>query len=100
MRSRIYLFFIICLAVGDAYSQVKTPSSGSPNALPAAANPYSDADRNFTFGEKADRDLLSLVTIERALSADSGNYQWLWRAARCYYYRRRQRGRKRQTEIF
>ena len=86
MRSKIYILFIICLAFGDAFSQAKTQSSGSPNALPAAANPYSDADRNFTFGEKADRDLLSLATIERALTADSGNYQWLWRAARCYYY--------------
>ncbi len=50
------------------------------------ANPFQEADHLLTVGESLERDKQSLAAIERALTADGNNYQWLWRAARAYYY--------------
>lgn len=50
------------------------------------SNPFQEADYLLTLGESLDRDKQSLAVIERALSNDGNNYQWLWRAARTYYY--------------
>lgn len=47
---------------------------------------FQEADYLFTFGENAGRDKQSLAVVERALAAEGSNYQWLWRAARVYYY--------------
>lgn len=49
-------------------------------------NPFHEADSLFTFGENTDQDKQSLAAIERALNAGTSDYQWLWRAARVYYY--------------
>ena len=50
------------------------------------ANPFQEADHLLTVGESLERDKQSLAVIERALTTDGNNYQWLWRAARAYYY--------------
>lgn len=50
------------------------------------SNPYSEADKLFTFGENTERDKQSLAVVERVLAAGTKDYQWLWRAARVYYY--------------
>lgn len=64
-----------------------TGTAQSKSRLGAPApNPFHEADSLFTYGESAERDKQSLAAIERALTVDAGNYQWLWRAARVYYY--------------
>jgi tetratricopeptide (TPR) repeat protein len=50
------------------------------------ANPFQEADYLFTLGESLERDKQSLAVVERALAGDGNNYQWLWRAARVYYF--------------
>jgi tetratricopeptide (TPR) repeat protein len=50
------------------------------------ANLFQEADYLFTLGENLERDKQSLAVVERALVSDGSNYQWLWRAARVYYY--------------
>lgn len=63
--------------VGQAQSKYR------PSAPP---NPYHEADSLFTFGESTERDKQSLAVIERVLATGTTEYQWLWRAARVYYY--------------
>ncbi|MBL8168586.1 MAG: tetratricopeptide repeat protein [Acidobacteria bacterium] len=55
-------------------------------ATTAPVNPFAEADRLFSFGEDAARDKQSLAVIEQALASNGNEYQWLWRAARAYYY--------------
>ncbi len=72
------LVAIFLLAVGGR--------SQSKYRVSESSNPYSEADRLFTFGESTERDKQSLAVVERALAAGTNDYQWLWRAARVYYY--------------
>lgn len=81
MRNILLLIIAICLLFTAGFGQSK--SRVTP---PAPANPFAEADSLFTFGESLERDKQSLAAIERALASDGGNYQWLWRAARGYYY--------------
>ncbi len=83
MRKAIILIITIFFLVAPVSAQYKT---SVPGTSPANTNPYWDADRLFTFGEDAERDKQSLAVVERALSMSSDDYQWLWRAARGYYY--------------
>jgi tetratricopeptide (TPR) repeat protein len=73
------VFVGILLAVGLA--QAKSHVADAPSA-----SSFQEADYLFTFGENPARDKQSLAVVERALSSDGGNYQWLWRAARVLYY--------------
>ena len=50
------------------------------------AQAFSEADRLFTYGDDTNRDQQAVAVIEKALSSDGNNYQWLWRAARAHYY--------------
>jgi len=77
----IFSIVTFCLMLTAGFAQTKTRvAAGSP------ANSFQEADYLFTFGENAARDKQSLTVVERALESDGGNYQWLWRAARVYYY--------------
>jgi hypothetical protein len=55
-------------------------------ALTTLAQTPPDADRLFTHGEDASKDIQALGMATRALQTDANNYQWLWRAARGHYY--------------
>lgn len=52
----------------------------------ALAQSFQEADHLFTYGEDTKRDQQALTVIEKALTSDGNNYQWLWRAARVRYY--------------
>lgn len=77
--SIIAIWFLIAVVAVDAQAQPKSRA-----VLPA--NPFHEADSLFTFGENTEQDKKSLAAIERALNAGASDYQWLWRAARGYYY--------------
>lgn len=79
MYKAVFLIIAICILVVGVWAQPKS-RAGLP------ANPFHEADSLFTFGENADQDKQSLAVIERALNAGTSDYQWLWRAARGYYY--------------
>jgi len=79
MRNLVLLLIIILISANAGLAQSKYRPSVPPN-------PYHEADSLFTFGESTERDKQSLVVIERALNAGTNDYQWFWRAARCYYY--------------
>lgn len=55
-------------------------------ALVGLAQSVQEADRFFTYGEDASKDVQALGIATRALQTDANNYQWLWRAARGHYY--------------
>ena len=55
-------------------------------AAQAQVNVISEADRLFSFGGDAERDRQALALLDRALAADAGDYQLLWRAARVAYH--------------
>jgi FimV-like protein len=80
MKSSIFSIFAACLLCASVFAQPKA------NAAPAPANPFQEADHLFTFGEDPERDKQSLAVVERALAGAGNDYQWLWRAARVYYY--------------
>lgn len=75
--------FSITVACFLAVASLAQPKSREAAASP---NPFHEADYLFTYGESVERDKQSLSVVERALIADGNNYQWLWRAARVYYY--------------
>ena len=75
--STVVVGFLLIVGLAQAKSRLVGVSQ---------ANPFQEADKLFTFGEDAARDKQSLAVVERALASDGGNYQWLWRAARVYYY--------------
>lgn len=79
MRTVLFLLVVTLLSALTGQAQSKYRAS-------EPANPYSEADRLFTFGESAERDKQSLAVIERVLATGTNEYQWLWRAARVYYY--------------
>jgi len=81
MRNIFLSIITLCLLFGTGLAQAKSRAASA-----AAANPFQEADSLFTFGEDPARDKQSLAVVERALAGDGGNYQWLWRAARGYYY--------------
>ena len=61
----------------DGHSPIPTPST--------SIDSVAAADALFSYGEDTARDLQALTILTRALSADTHNYQVLWRAARAYY---------------
>lgn len=77
------LTFLVLLAPVSEWMFAQSKSRVAP-ASPA--NPFHEADALFTFGENPERDKQSLMVVERALGNEGSNYQWLWRAARLYYY--------------
>lgn len=79
MRTLVFLLVIIFLSAIGSQAQSK-------GRVAAPVNPFRQADSLFTFGENTERDKQSLVVIESALAAGTNDYQWLWRAARIYYY--------------
>lgn len=81
MRKAIFSLITLCVLFLGALAQAKVRSANLPSD-----NLFQEADRLFTFGESLERDKQSLAVVERALGSDGGNYQWLWRAARVYYY--------------
>lgn len=82
MRIAIFLTLIAGCLFTPVFAQQKTKTV----AAPANTNPYQEADNLFTLGDDAARDKQSLGVIERALAANGNDYQWLWRAARVYYF--------------
>jgi len=82
MKNTALLTLAVCFLFSPAFAQPKTKKV----AAPATANPFQEADNLFTFGEDTARDKKSMEVIERALAANGNDYQWLWRAARVYYY--------------
>lgn len=82
MKSSIFSIVAVCLLVFSVFAQPKATAA----AVPVSANPFQEADHLFTFGEDAERDKQSLAVVERALAGAGKDYQWLWRAARVYYY--------------
>ena len=81
MRNVFLSTIIIGFLFTIGSAQAKSRSVGL-----SQANPFQEADYLFTFGEDTARDKQSLAVVERALAGDGGNYQWLWRGARAYYY--------------
>lgn len=79
MRKLVLSLVAIFLLANIGQAQSKYRPSAPPN-------PYHEADSLFTFGESTERDKQSLAVIERVLAAGTTEYQWLWRAARAYYY--------------
>ncbi|MFN0107947.1 MAG: TRAP transporter TatT component family protein [Blastocatellia bacterium] len=79
MRAAVFILITITLSAIGAQAQSKT-------RVAASVNPYREADSLFTFAEDAERDKQSLATIEQALATGTSDYQWLWRAARAYFY--------------
>src|SRR5919204_1599746 len=55
-------------------------------ASPTGADPITEADGLFAYGEDRARDRQALSIIERALQTRADEYQLLWRAARVYYH--------------
>src|SRR5262245_47264326 len=82
MKIAIFLISIVCCLLTPVFAQPKNKTV----AAPANTNPYQEADNLFTFGDDAARDKQSLSVIERALAANGADYQWMWRAARVYYF--------------
>jgi tetratricopeptide (TPR) repeat protein len=82
MKTAIFLTLIVCCLLTPVFAQQKTKTV----AAPANANPYQEADNLFTFGDDPARDKQSMGVIERGLAANGNDYQWLWRAARVYYF--------------
>ena len=82
MKITTFLTLIVCCFFTPVFAQQKTKTV----AAPANTNPYQEADNLFTFGDDAARDKQSMGVIERALAANGNDYQWLWRAARVYYF--------------
>jgi tetratricopeptide (TPR) repeat protein len=82
MKSSIFSIVAVCFLFPSVFAQL----NASAAAVPANANPFQEADHLFTFGEDTERDKQSLAVIERALVGAGKDYQWLWRAARVYYY--------------
>jgi len=80
MYRTIFSVLLICFLSLVALGQPKS------RAAVIATNPFHEADSLFTFGENSERDKQSLAAVERGLAGNSGEYQWLWRAARVYYY--------------
>ncbi|MGE0130687.1 MAG: TRAP transporter TatT component family protein [Blastocatellales bacterium] len=74
--------FTVCFLFTSVFAQSKFKAS----EVPVSANPFQEADKLFTFGEDVERDKQSQSVIERALAGNGKDYQWLWRAARVYYY--------------
>ncbi len=74
MRNVIFSIITVGLVFIAAFAQAKP------------VNPFQEADYLFTLGASLERDKQSLAVVERALANDGSNYQWLWRAARVYYY--------------
>lgn len=64
------------------FAQPKTKTA----AAPASANPFQEADSLFTLGDDPGRDKQAMGVIEKALGPNANDYQWLWRAARVYYF--------------
>jgi tetratricopeptide (TPR) repeat protein len=82
MRRAVFLALTICFLSTSVFAQSNLRAA----AASANANPFQEADHLFTFGEDTERDKKSLGVIERALSTNGKDYQWLWRAARAYFY--------------
>ncbi len=82
MKKAIFLIFTICFLSTSVFAQLNLRAA----VAPANANPFQEADHLFTFGEDTERDKKSLGVIERALAGNGKDYQWLWRAARAYFY--------------
>ena len=82
MKIVVFLTLTVCFLFTPVFAQSKTKAA----VAPASDNPFQEADNLFTFGEDAGRDKQSLSVIERALAANGKDYQWLWRAARVYYF--------------
>ncbi|MCG3163782.1 MAG: hypothetical protein JMDDDDMK_05233 [Acidobacteria bacterium] len=82
MKRVVLLTFTLCFLLTSVFAQSKL----RPDPAPVSVNPLQEADRLFTFGEDTGRDKQSLGLIERALAGNGRDYQWLWRAARAYYY--------------
>lgn len=79
MYKVVFSIIAICFLFAGVQAQSKSRA-----ILPA--NPFYEADSLFTFGENVEQDKKSLAAIERVLHAGANDYQWLWRAARAYYY--------------
>lgn len=79
MRAAVFILITIFLSAIGAQAQSKA-------RVAAPVNPYHEADSLFTFGESTESDQQSLIVVERALTTGTNDYQWLWRAARAYYY--------------
>src|SRR5262249_16371173 len=86
MKNSALLTLTICFLFSPVFAQTKTKKVAAKVAAPASTNPFQEADKLFTFGEEPARDKQSMDVIERALAANENDYQWLWRAARVYYY--------------
>ena len=86
MKNSALLTLTICFLFSPVFAQTKTKKVAAKVAAPASTNPFQEADKLFTFGEEPARDKQSMDVIERALAANDNDYQWLWRAARVYYY--------------
>jgi tetratricopeptide (TPR) repeat protein len=82
MKIAIFLILLVCCPFTPVAAQSKTKTV----AATANTNPYQEADNLFTLGDDAARDKQSMGVIERALAANGADYQWLWRAARIYYF--------------
>lgn len=79
MRNLVFSLILVLLSVSIGQAQSKYRPS-------ASSNPYHEADSLFTFSENTERDKQSLAVVERVLGTGTTDYQWLWRAARVYYY--------------
>src|SRR5262245_50386377 len=86
MKIAVFLTSIVCCLFTPVFAQPKTQPKTKTAPAPVSANPYQEADSLFTFGDDADRDKQSLGLIEKALAANGNDYQWMWRAARAYYF--------------
>src|SRR5262245_58852264 len=82
MKTVIFLILTVFCPLTPVSAQPKPKTA----AAPANTNPYQEADNLFTLGDDPARDKQSMAIIERALASNGNDYQWLWRAARVYYF--------------
>ncbi len=93
MRVAVFILIVTFLSAIGAHAQSKARAA-------APVNPYHEADSLFTFGEDTERDKRSLAVIERVLIAGTNDFQWLWRAARAYFYVGEEAGKNEKPALF
>lgn len=81
------LLAFLALTLRCPVTAVPAQQSKQKSVAPTAEKtPFQEADNLFTLGDDPARDKQSMAIIERALNDHGDDYQWLWRAARIYYF--------------
>lgn len=85
MKSVFVSTVILCFFLTSTFAQ-STPRSASVSSAAPTVDPLNEIDKQMTYGEDIERDKQSLAMVERLLTSDGNNYQYLWRLARATYF--------------